>query len=118
MVLCGRLGQVLPGTRTIPEQISENKQPYYDALEAADVHYRKGRVDVGEMERLLEGYLANQLVSVHEKATGTNGTAGQAVIAPKSGFRSSTLVAEIESKPVIYGGILAIVLAVVGILLS
>lgn len=118
MVLCGRLGQVLPGTRTIPEQISENKQPYYDALEAADVHYRKGRIDVVEMERLLEGYLANQLVSVHEKATGTNGSSGQVVTTAKSGFRNSTIVAELESKPVIYGGLLAIVLTVAGLLLS
>jgi len=31
LVLCVRLGYVLPGTTTIPEQISKNKDPYYQA---------------------------------------------------------------------------------------
>src|SRR6266550_1533857 len=44
MVLCIRLGFVLPGTRTIPEQIASNKLPYYNALEAADAEYAQGRI--------------------------------------------------------------------------
>lgn len=69
-VLCIRLGYELPGTRTIPEQIAENKQPYYKALEAADDAYKERRSDVSELEALLEAALAKQLVAVHERATG------------------------------------------------
>ncbi len=75
LVLCGRLRQVLPGTRTIPEQISENKTPYYNALEQADIAFKRGTIDVGAMERLLEGYLANQLVQIHDQATGSTQSA-------------------------------------------
>ena len=64
------LGYELPGTLTIPEQISENKQPYYKALEAADAAYAKNKVDVGEVENLLQNMLAKQLVAVQEKAIG------------------------------------------------
>ncbi len=64
LVLCVRLGYVLPGTTTIPEQISKNKDPYYKALEAADTANAAGRVDLAEMEKLLESLLAVQLVSV------------------------------------------------------
>jgi hypothetical protein len=60
----------LPGTRTIPEQIAENKQPYYKALEAADESYKTTQIDASNLEELLEARLANQLVYVHQKATG------------------------------------------------
>ena len=69
-ILCIALGYELPGTRTIPEQISENKAPYYKALEAADEAYKSIRIDVSVLEDLLEAHLANQLVAVHQKATG------------------------------------------------
>lgn len=68
LVLCVRLGYVLPGTTTIPEQISKNKDPYYQALEAADKANATGKLDLTEMERLLESLLANQLVSVLDSA--------------------------------------------------
>ena len=64
LVLCVRLGYVLPGTTTIPEQISKNKDPYYKALEAADKANAAGKVDLAEMEKLLESLLAAQLVSI------------------------------------------------------
>jgi Fic family protein len=35
VVLCVRLGFLLPGTRTIPDQISSDKSPYYSALGVA-----------------------------------------------------------------------------------
>ena len=50
LVLCAKLGYRLPGTKTIPERIAENKRPYYMALEAADRAWKEGRVDVSEME--------------------------------------------------------------------
>jgi Fic family protein len=68
LVLCVRLGYVLPGTQTIPEQISRNKDPYYKALEAADQANAAGKIDLREMEKLLESLLAAQLVSVIDAA--------------------------------------------------
>jgi Fic family protein len=68
LVLCVRLGYVLPGTQTIPEQISRNKDPYYKALEAADQANAAGKIDLSEMEKLLESLLAAQLVSVIDAA--------------------------------------------------
>jgi Fic family protein len=68
LVLCARLGYVLPGTITIPEQISRNKTPYYEALEAADKATASGKLDLTVMEQLLESLLANQLVSVLDSA--------------------------------------------------
>jgi Fic family protein len=65
VVLCARLGYRVPGKNTIPEQISENKRPYYSALETADVAFEKTRgIDVGTMEDLLGELLAKQLATV------------------------------------------------------
>lgn len=71
MVLCIRLGHRLPGTTTIPEFIAANKQPYYDALEAADLMWEQKRLDLSELEKLLAEHLAAQLLTVHDAATGT-----------------------------------------------
>ena len=73
LVLCVRLGYRLPGTRTIPEQISKNKSPYYTALEAADLHDKDGHLDLSEMETLLESLLAAQLLSVLKDAGSSKG---------------------------------------------
>jgi Fic family protein len=107
MVLCGSLRHLLPGTRTIPEQISEDKGPYYEALEAADKCYKAGRVDVSKMEKLLEDYLTVQLVEIHDLANGRqtglpNETSAETV--PKR----RSLVDFIESKPVIIGSLIAV----------
>jgi Fic family protein len=69
LVLCVALGIRLPGTQTIPEQIAGNKQPYYKALEAADMAFEKSEVRLEEMEELLGNTLAQQLVDVHKMAT-------------------------------------------------
>ncbi len=37
VVLSIRAGAILPGTPTIPDQIVDNRNPYFDALDAADV---------------------------------------------------------------------------------
>ncbi|MFB3815396.1 MAG: Fic family protein [Terriglobales bacterium] len=71
-VLCVRLGYRLPGTKTIPEQISRDKGPYYQAPEAADQYYRQGTVNLSELEGYLAKLLARQLVVVHREATQTN----------------------------------------------
>jgi Fic family protein len=71
VVLCIRSGLVLPGTNTIPEQIAENRNPYFEALDAADAAFRDRKIiDVSAMERLLEGHLAKQLASAYYLATG------------------------------------------------
>lgn len=70
LILCLRTGYLLPGKRTIPDQIAENRTPYYKALETADEHAREGRLDLTEMEQLLEHLLAKQLVAVLEDAGG------------------------------------------------
>ncbi|HRJ62252.1 MAG TPA: Fic family protein [Azospirillaceae bacterium] len=77
LVLMVRLGYLLPGVNTIPEQIAANKKPYYEALEAADSAWRERReVDVQAMEKLIEGLLARQLVSVMNHATGIDHSSG------------------------------------------
>ena len=68
LILCLRTGYLLPGKRTIPDQIAEDRTPYYKALEAADRSWAMGKLDVSEMEDLLSEMLARQLVAVHEDA--------------------------------------------------
>lgn len=72
LVLNVRLGFCLPGKRTIPQQIMTNRDPYYEALWAADAAEREGRLDVSAMESLLSDMLGAQLLSVHEQACETH----------------------------------------------
>lgn len=71
LVLCAKIGDRLPGTLTIPEQIAAGREPYYQALEAADNAFASGEIDVSEMENVLQDYLAVQLGSAFEKASKT-----------------------------------------------
>ncbi len=64
MILSLKMGYVLPGKRTIPDQISEDKTPYYKALEAADIAWEKGEIDLSAMKGLLDSMLAKQLLGV------------------------------------------------------
>lgn len=70
LVLCAKLGYQLPGILTIPEQIVANRQPYYEALDAADAAWANGEIDVSKMEQLLSDMLAKQLLSTYKAATG------------------------------------------------
>jgi Fic family protein len=70
LVLSVRLGFVLPGKRTIAQQIEKCRDPYYDALKAADQAACEGRIDVSQMEELLSNMLGAQLLSVHTQARG------------------------------------------------
>ena len=71
VVLCMKLDSLLPGTPTIPEQIADDKIPYYEALEAADAALKaSGEVDVTKLESMLESMLARQLFSAAQQAAG------------------------------------------------
>lgn len=70
VVLCIKAESIFPGTPTIPEQIVDNRNPYFDALDAADLAWKEGRVDLSEMEQLLSGMLARQLTNAYENAGG------------------------------------------------
>jgi hypothetical protein len=66
-----KMGGRIPGTRTIPDLISENKKPYYDALEMADECWVSQHVvDLTALEEALGNLLAEQLVSALEEASG------------------------------------------------
>lgn len=120
MVLCAKVGMPLPGTNTIPEQISANKVPYYSALEKADEAFKAGKIDVTAMEGLLEDYLANQLVDIHEKATGQAdrildaASGSNDLIAPVKG----SILQWVENHPAITGLIGLIVVTVATIIFS
>lgn len=68
LVLCVKLRYRPHGTLSIPEQIEQNQTPYYAALDAADLAWSHGMVDVSSMENLLSDMLAKQLLSIHSKA--------------------------------------------------
>ncbi len=71
LVLCMKMGGRIPGTRTIPDLIAENKTPYYDALEAADECWAtRQEIDLAQLEDALGNLLAEQLVSALEEASG------------------------------------------------
>mgnify|MGYP005818410579 FL=1 len=71
VVLSIRAQSVFPGTPTIPEQIVDKRNPYFDALDAADAAWAEGRIDLSKMEELLSGMLARQLTNAYENAGGT-----------------------------------------------
>jgi len=71
VVLSIRAKSVFPGTPTIPEQIVDNRNPYFDALDAADAAWAEGNIDLSKMEELLSGMLARQLTNAYENAGGT-----------------------------------------------
>ncbi len=68
LVLCLRMGYLLPGRVTIPEQIESDKTPYYRALESADRAWSDGFIDLSEMKHLLGAMLATQLLGVYEES--------------------------------------------------
>ncbi len=75
LVLCAKLGDRLPGRKTLPEQIAENKTPYYDALEKADEAWDRNIIDTSVMQVLLESYLAVQLKDAFDAAKSSAGNA-------------------------------------------
>jgi len=60
-ILCVGYGQMLPGTLALPDRIARNPYAYYDALDSADDAWKRGTIDVSEMESLLESLLEQQV---------------------------------------------------------
>lgn len=63
LALCTGYDLDLPGTLTIPDQISQCRTPYYLALDEADAAWRQGKIDVSKMESLIAEMLVKQLQS-------------------------------------------------------
>jgi len=61
-ILCVRSGRLLPGKKTVPERIRDDRSPYVRALRSADRAWNDGNLDVSELEayiaRLLQAQLA------------------------------------------------------------
>lgn len=68
MILCTKMGYVLPGKKTIPDQIAQDKTPYYKALEQADIAWEQGKIDLSAMKDLLSSMLAQQLYEIHAQS--------------------------------------------------
>lgn len=132
LILCAKLGYRLPGSKTIPEQIAANKQPYYLALEKADLAEKNGESDVSALEELMDAHLAAQLVEVHNVANNKGPEVRGAVATypeadsadvPQIGTRQeftlwNKLVKNIEAHPVIYGGAFLLMATAMTLLLS
>jgi Fic family protein len=63
-LICMKQGRLLPGKKTVPERIRENRMPYYDALHAADVAWEAGQLDVSSLADYLGALLKAQLEDV------------------------------------------------------
>lgn len=63
MILSLKIGYVLPGSPTIPEQIADDRGPYYRFLEQSDDAWRRGIVAVSDMVSMIETMLERQLRS-------------------------------------------------------
>ena len=70
VVLSIRAGAILPGTPTIPDQIVDDRAPYFDALDAADSAFKEGKIDLSRMEALLGSLLARQLTGFYQSVGG------------------------------------------------
>jgi Fic family protein len=70
LIMCARLGFPLPGKKTIPDLIVEDREPYYDALHKADESLLAGTIDLSAMEGLMSDLFAAQLIELHKQASG------------------------------------------------
>jgi Fic family protein len=60
-LICLRHGALLPGKKTVPERIREDRQPFYAALKEADQHWVNGQFNVNALAEYLAGLLLAQL---------------------------------------------------------
>lgn len=60
-LICMKQGRLLGGKKIVPERIRENREPYYDALQAADYAWEEGDFNVSQLAEYLSGLLKGQL---------------------------------------------------------
>jgi Fic family protein len=60
-LICMAYGDLLPGSKTVPERIRENRDPYYAALGAADRAWAEGQFDVSDLTAYLTALVKAQL---------------------------------------------------------
>ncbi|HBB86397.1 MAG TPA: cell filamentation protein Fic [Blastocatellia bacterium] len=60
-LICLKQGTLLPGRKTVPERIRENRDPYYAALQEADRHWADGQFNVDALADYLADLLEAQL---------------------------------------------------------
>ncbi len=63
-LICLKQGRLLPGQKTVPERIRENRQPYYRALQAADKAWNEGHYDLDRLADYLQALLKEQLLDL------------------------------------------------------
>lgn len=56
-----KYGALLPGKKTVPERIRDDRKPYYAALQAADRAWADGHFDVSELRNYLNQLVKDQL---------------------------------------------------------
>lgn len=64
-LLCTKYSGLLPGNKIVPERIREDRQPYYNALKAADRAWANGNLDLSELEAYLAELLDKQLGDIN-----------------------------------------------------
>jgi Fic family protein len=60
-LICVKQERLLCGKKIVPERIRENRQPYYDALRAADRAWDQGHYNVTQLADYLAALLKAQL---------------------------------------------------------
>lgn len=60
-LLCARSGGLLGGRKIVPERISDDRTPYYDALKAADKAWEQGHLNFSVMEDYLAALVQAQI---------------------------------------------------------
>lgn len=60
-LICLKYGDMLPGSKSVPERIRDDREPYYAALRAADQKWADGHFDVSELADYLGGLVKAQL---------------------------------------------------------
>ncbi len=61
-LLCTKYGTLLGGRKSVPERIREDREPYYQALRAADSAWEAGHLDFNQLEEYLAGLVQAQLL--------------------------------------------------------
>lgn len=89
LVLCVRLRQRLPGDRTMPDFISDEKSPYYSGLEAADAACSRGKIDVSALESYLRELLVQQVTQAASSGDDAAQQATTTQLKPDAGIVSA-----------------------------